>query len=356
VKYFLVAGESSGDHHGVEIVRQIRKYDSLAQFVYWGGDAMTKEIGQPPAKHISTLAFMGFTQVLLNIFQILANFRLIKKQIKDFNPDKIIFIDYPGFNLRLVKWAKTHGYKTYYYISPTVWAWHNSRIEIIRKYVDKMLVIFPFEKEWYRREGIDVHYVGHPKIKEIINFIPNQNFLHQQNFQKPIIALLPGSRVQEVRLILPIMLQATKELMSNYEVVIAGIGRLSKLYSSTHAVKIVYEDMDNLLHHSTFAIVTSGTATLETALHNVPQIVCYKTTRFNYAIAKRLVNLPHISLPNIITQQPILKELIQDELTIENLKQELNIELTNSKQEIYQPLIDAFESVGQEDLGILLTS
>jgi lipid-A-disaccharide synthase len=359
VKYFLIAGENSGDLHGAEIIKKIFLNDAHPQFEFWGGDEMQKASNCVAKKHISSLAFMGFTQVATHFLDILANFRLAKKQILDFKPDKIIFIDYPGFNLRLCRWAKTVGFKTYYYISPTVWAWHKSRIKIIRSYVDVMMVIFPFEKQWYKNEGIDVHYVGNSRYEEIKKQMLNEKFRSKYNLEKPIIALVPGSRKQEFNMILPIMLKATEAFCRDYDIVVAGLSQHKSLYNicSPYQCKIIYDDLPQLLLYSHAAAVTSGTASLEAAFFNVPQVVCYKTNLINYSIAKLLVNLPYISLPNILSGRHLVKELIQNELTVDALKKEIEKILTLSsaeKSELYLTLLNSFEKIESEDLGLVI--
>jgi lipid-A-disaccharide synthase len=322
MKYFIIAGEASGDLHGSNLVKEIRKLDPKALILGWGGDKMQAE-GVIILKHIKELAFMGFVEVLTNIKTIMANFRLCKKQLAGSNPDIIIFIDYPGFNLKMAKWSKLQGFKTAYYISPTVWAWKENRIKTIKKYVDRMICILPFEKKFYEARGCQVFYAGHPtaevvrKEKAIPSTIPYEK----------VIALLPGSRVQEVNKMLPIMLEAIKDL-KDHKVIIAQAPNLdAAIYApflQQHPFEIVQHKTYDILKVAQLALVTSGTATLETALFNVPQVVCYIANPISYTIAKRLVRVKYISLVNLILNRESVKELIQDELTMASLKKEID--------------------------------
>jgi lipid-A-disaccharide synthase len=338
MKYYIIAGEASGDLHGSNLVKELIKLDAAANIRSWGGDLM-KEAGANVVKHYKELAFMGFLEVIQNLPTILNNLKFCKQDIEKFNPDVLILIDYPGFNLRIAKWAKEKGFKVIYYISPQVWAWKESRVKLIRNVVDKMLVILPFEREFYATKwDYKVDYVGHPLAQVVDDFLKNNP--SKKETGKPIIALLPGSRKQEVAAKLPIMLEASKAF-PQYEFVIAKASSLDdefyEKFSSNYAnVSSIKNDTYTLLSKATAALVTSGTATLETALFGVPQVVCYKGSPVSYHIAKSLIKIKYISLVNLIMDKPVVKELIQNELTVENVIKELELLLTNpeKKQQI----------------------
>lgn len=330
MRYYIIAGEASGDLHASNLVKELKNIEPAASFRGWGGDLM-KEAGVEIIKHYRDLAFMGFSEVLSNLGTIMRNLSFCRKDIREYNPDAIIFVDYPGFNLRIAKWAKKAGFTTIYYISPQIWAWKESRIHDIRKHIDKMLVILPFEEEYYRKRNYEVEYVGHPLVNVVnnardeIESVPlvSDSPLNDTN----IIALLPGSRKQEIIRKLPIMLEASREF-PDHRFIIAKASSLDDgfyqplLEKYTHVRSIRNKTYD-LLTRSKAALVTSGTATLETALFGVPQVVCYKGSPVSYSIAKRLVKVRYISLVNLIMDKPVVKELIQDELTVENVVSEL---------------------------------
>ena len=328
MKYYIIAGEASGDLYGSKLIDEIFSIDKKAEVRFWGGDNMIKSGGYN-VKHIKELAFMGFYEVLKNIVTIIRNINFCKNDIKEFNPDKIIYIDYPGFNLKICKWAKNNGYKNYYYISPQIWAWKENRIKTIKNNIDKLFVIFPFEKEYYQKKfNMEVEFYGHPLIEQIDNFNSSKEFLKKNKITKEreIISLLPGSRSQEINSMLPIFLTLKKHY-SNYELIVAGVKNVNKsVYQPAKDldVKVIYNQTYDLLYHSKIAIVTSGTASLECALFNVPQIVCYKTSSISYFIGKSLVNISFISLVNIILKKATVKELIQNDLTEKNLVNELS--------------------------------
>ncbi len=335
MKYYIIAGEASGDLYGSKLIDEIFSIDKKAEIRFWGGDNMIKSGGYN-VKHIKELAFMGFYEVLKNIVTIIRNINFCKNDIKEFNPDKIIYIDYPGFNLKICKWAKNNEYKNYYYISPQIWAWKENRIKTIKNNIDKLFVIFPFEKEYYQKKfKMEVEFYGHPLIEQIDNFNSSKEFLKKNKITKEreIISLLPGSRSQEINSMLPIFLTLKKHY-SNYELIVAGVKNVNKsVYQPAKDldVKVIYNQTYDLLYHSKIAIVTSGTASLECALFNVPQIVCYKTSSISYFIGKSLVNISFISLVNIILKKATVKELIQNDLTEKNLVNELSNLLNNDR-------------------------
>ena len=324
MKYFIIAGEKSGDMHGSNLCKSIFELDSEALITGWGGGLMNA-VGVKVLKNYHDLAFMGFWEVIKNLPKILGFFKEVKIQITVFKPDVVILVDYAGFNLRVAKWAKNSGFKTIYYIAPKAWAWRPGRAKIIKKYIDKLLVIFPFEKEFFEKYGIATEYVGNPLLDEIINFKPNEDFRIQNELNsQPIIALLPGSRKQEIEKMLKEMSKLTN-ILPQYQWVMAGIGSMEKHIYKTEGAnfKLIFDQTYDLLFHSNAAIVTSGTATLETALFNVPQVVVYRTSNFSYQIAKRLINISYISLVNLVSQKGVVKELIQDEYNTENLEKEV---------------------------------
>jgi lipid-A-disaccharide synthase len=329
MKYYLIAGEASGDLHASNLMKEIRKLDTDADFRFWGGDLMKKQGGEL-VKHYNDLAFMGFIEVLLNIRKIAGNLKFCRQDIKRFQPDVVILVDYPGFNLRIAKFLKASGIKVFYYISPQLWAWKSSRIKTIKRNVDKMFVILPFEKEFYAKHGYQVDFIGHPLLDLISNellLIEKEPFLHQNNLdQRPIVAVLPGSRRQEIAKMLGIMLQ-TRDFFPDLQFVVAGVPSVPpefyRKYSKHIPVSIVYNQTYNLLKLADAAIVTSGTATLETALIGTPQVVCYKGSYLSYLIARMVVHVKFIALVNLIMDKRVITELIQENLTKEKLVIEL---------------------------------
>jgi lipid-A-disaccharide synthase len=323
MKYYLIAGEASGDLHGSNLIKAIKNLDANANIRAWGGDKM-KAAGASLVKHYKDLAFMGFVEIIKNLPEILKNFRFCKNDISAFNPDVIVFIDYPGFNLRMAKWAKENHYKTVFYISPQVWAWKENRVKSLKKYIDKMLVILPFEKDFFKKWNYEVEYVGHP----LADVIENCKISHPEiKVDEKTIALLPGSRKQEINAKLPIMLEATKNF-PEYNFIIGKAPSIEDEFYEAFIkdypnVNSIANDTYSLLMKSTAALVTSGTATLETALFGVPEIVCYKASNISYQIAKRLVKLKFICLVNLIMDKEVVKELIQNDLTAENITTEL---------------------------------
>ncbi|MBC7412734.1 MAG: lipid-A-disaccharide synthase [Bacteroidia bacterium] len=342
MKYYIISGEASGDMHGANLIAQLYAKDPQANIRCWGGDKM-QAAGATLVKHYKSLAFMGFVEVVANLKTILSNISFCKKDIIAFGPDCIIYIDYPGFNLRIAKWAKEKNYTNIYYISPQVWAWKQSRVQLIKQVVDKMLVILPFEKEFYRKFNFEVEYVGHPLLDELNKYKQDfnlQQFLQHNNLnQTPIIALLSGSREQEVNNMLSQMLAAGK-LVTTHQLVIAGAPALSIAFYetclrsfgiATDDVKIIYNQTYELLQAADVAMVTSGTATLETALIGTPQVVCYKSNVVSYWIALQLIKVKYISLVNLIADKLIVKELIQHDMNAQNIYNEINLLLTNMK-------------------------
>ena len=338
MKYYIIAGEASGDLHGSNLMKELMKKDAKAEFRFWGGDLMHK-IGGTLVKHYRELAFMGFVEVAMNIRTILKNISFCKKDIAAFQPDVVILIDYPGFNLRIAPFVKSLDIPVVYYISPQVWAWKSNRVKKIKEVVDKMLVILPFEKDYYQREwDYQVEFVGHPLIDALAQReIPNrEDFNTRWNLsEKPIISLLPGSRKQEIQTKLPIMLSVLDDF-PEYQFVIAGApGQERDFYQPflKNGVQLVENQTYNLLQLSHAALVTSGTATLETALLNVPQVVCYKGSRISYEIGKRLIrHISFISLVNLIMEREVVTELIQNDLNYKNLRHELSQILAGEKR------------------------
>jgi lipid-A-disaccharide synthase len=329
MKYYIIAGEASGDLHGSNLIRELKNLDKQADFRCWGGDMM-QAAGGTLVKHYRELAFMGFVEVIKNLRTIFRNLAFCKQDILEYKPDVLILVDYPGFNLRIAEWAKVQEIKVIYYISPQVWAWKENRVKAIKRTVDKMIVILPFEKEFFAKWDYSVDYVGHP----LVEVIQNRKAFNRTNLsEKPIVAILPGSRKQEILKKLPIMLEVSKSF-PNYQFIVAKApGQEDSFYeellSKYRNVSSVRNETYNLLLQSNAALVTSGTATLETALFGVPQVICYKGNPVSYQIAKRLIKVKYIGLVNLIMDREVVKELIQDELTVENLKKELTLLLND---------------------------
>ena len=352
MKYYIIAGEASGDLYGSNLIKEIKKIDSKATFRAWGGDLMNLE-DVKLVRHYKDHNYMGFAEVIWNLRTILKNITFCKEDIKKYNPDALILIDFPGFNMRIAKYFNKSSFPILYYIAPQVWAWKEKRVELIKKYVDSLYVILPFEKEFFKKHGIETTYHGHPLLEHIINFkkdksTPKLDFIKTNNLnhKRPIIALIPGSRKQEIIKKLPIMLNAVSSYSENYNIVIAGMNMHKAIYQSisyNYNVNIVYDNTYNLLNLSSFALVTSGTATLETAFFNVPQVVCYKANWISYSIAKSLVKIKFISLVNLILDYESVKELIQNDLNTIKLKEELrkiiNMSHSNSIKNDYKKLI-----------------
>lgn len=330
MKYYIIAGEASGDLHGSNLMVSLLKQDPTAEIRFWGGDKMAA-VGGSIVRHYKDLAFMGFWEVFINLRTILSNITFCKKDILHFQPDVIVYVDYPGFNMRIAAWAKQQGFRNHYYISPQIWAWKENRIKSIKRDVDSMYVILPFEKKFYEeKHQFPVHFVGHPLIDAIANRHPIDELefreLHQLS-KKPIIALLPGSRRQEIDKMLHTMLSIVDDF-KEYQFVIAGAPsqglNFYKKYIDNSNVHFISNKTYDLLSVATAALVTSGTATLEAALFKVPEVVCYKSSWLSYQIGKRLVkHIKYISLVNLIMDKEVVTELIQNEFNTVNLKREL---------------------------------
>jgi lipid-A-disaccharide synthase len=355
MKYYIIAGEASGDLHGANLMKALYKEDSNADIRFWGGDLMQK-VGGTLVKHYRDLAFMGFVEVLFHLKTILNNIKICKKDISDFQPDVIIFIDYPGFNLRIAKWAKEQGFKTHYYISPQIWAWKENRITEIKRDVDKMYVILPFEKDFYeKKHHFPVEFVGHPLIDAIHNHSAMDAAVFRKENQlneKPIIAILPGSRKQEINKMLSVMLSVVNDF-PDYQFVIAGAPSQEfsfyEGFITNENIKFVSNKTYDLLSNATAALVTSGTATLETALFKVPEVVCYKGSWISYQIAKRIITLKYISLVNLIMDKEVVTELIQEDCNSKRIREELK-KITEPNYR--QNLLEKYEVLEQKLGGI----
>lgn len=321
MRYFIICGEPSGDMHAANMLEELKQLDQAWQVTAWGGDRL-KAAGALISKHIRELSFMGFTEVVKNLPTIFYNFRQAKQEIISFQPDVLVLVDFPGFNLRMAQWAKKKGIKVLYYISPQLWAWKESRIKVVRSSVDLMLVILPFEKAFYARHGIRAEYVGHPLLDELYHRkIPRA----EESRECRRVVLLPGSREQEVKTMLPVMLQAAEHFPDKDFTIAASANVKEEVYRKiigSRSVKMYFGQTYELLSEAQAAWVTSGTATLETALFNVPQIVCYKGGYISYMIARRLVKVKYISLVNLILNHMLVKELIQDQFTVSSLVEE----------------------------------
>lgn len=350
MKYYIIAGEASGDLHGSNLVASIRQKDPGAKIRAWGGDKMRRN-GANVVKNYHDLAFMGFVEVVMNLKTIVKNIKYCKKDITEFNPDALILIDYPGFNLKIAKWAKKKGFKVFYYISPQIWAWKRGRVYTIKKVVDKMLCIIPFEKKFYDNYDVDCQFVGHPLLDEIAKVEPvdKQKFYkaNRLNPKKEIIALLPGSRKQEVSRMLTVMLDVVK-MFPSYQFVVAcapslPVSYYKKIIGEKANVRLVLNRTYQLLQLSSAAVVTSGTATLETALLDVPEVVCYKANKISYLIARQVAKVKYICLVNLIMDRLVVKELIQNDMTANNIRDELQSLLNSSKRQ--KKLLEEYEEL-----------
>jgi lipid-A-disaccharide synthase len=350
-RIYLIAGEASGDLHGGNLIKAIKVQAPETQMRCWGGDLM-EAAGGELVKHFRDLAFMGFTEVLINLRTILGNLAFCKEDILKYKPDVLVLIDYPGFNLRIAAWAKQQGIKVVYYVAPQVWAWKPNRVKMMKQCIDKLLVILPFEKDWFKKNwNWDVTYVGHPLTDAIQNFSPSLPPISS----KPIVAILPGSRKQEIKIKLPVMLEVANKF-PDHQFVVAMAPGLSEVFYNPFLTRYpntsaVMEKTYELLAQAKAAIVTSGTATLETALFGVPEVVCYKGNPISYQIAKRLIKIPYISLVNLIMNDLVVKELIQDDMNEQNVSAEME-RLLNDKpyadtmKEKYRELKNELSSKG----------
>jgi len=355
VKYYIIAGEASGDLHGSNLIKELKKLDNSSHFRCWGGDLMSQECNDL-VKHYKDYSHMGFFEVFINLKKILNNLSFCKKDIKKYNPDVIIYVDFPGFNLRIAKWAKKNKFKNHFYISPQIWAWKQNRIKTIRKVIDRMYVILPFEKKFYSSINFNVHYVGHPLL-DVIKTNKNETL---DRGQEKIIALLPGSRDQEIKKILPEMINIIKNFKNYSFYICAAPSQKRSTYlkyikdKNIEKVKIVENQTYEILSKSSAALVTSGTATLETALFKIPQVVCYKSSWISIMIGRLLLrNLKFISLVNLILDKEVVKELIQENLNEKNLTSELNNILEGDYRinmlKSYNELIDKLGNKGASE-------
>jgi lipid-A-disaccharide synthase len=347
LKYYIIAGERSGDLHASNLINAIKSTDEEARFRGFGGDYMSKA-GALLTVHYRELAFMGFAEVLANLNKISRNIKICKEDILFFKPDVIILVDYGGFNTRIAKFARKQGLKVFFYITPKVWAWNQSRALTLKANVDRMFVILPFEKEFYKKYNWEVDYVGNPVLDAVKAHVPNKNFVSKHQFEtdKPIVALLPGSRKQELKNIIPVMAAVAKKFPA-WQFGVAVVSNLDhSLYGEIQHlpnVKLIEEDTYNLLSHASAAIVTSGTATLETALLKVPQVVIYKTSTISYTIAKSFIKVPFISLVNLIAGKEVVKEMIQQKMKAAVISNELNEILTNKNYR--EQMLDEYEKI-----------
>jgi len=346
MKLYIITGEPSGDLHAANLIQELKKCNNDIQLRAWGGERLIAE-GVELAKHIKDTAFMGLWDVLKNLGSIKKNLNYCQKDILNYKPDALILVDYPGFNLKIAKFAKQQGIKVFYYISPKVWAWNKSRVAKIKKYVDELLVIFPFEVDFYQKYGMKVTYVGNPLLDEIVK----GNFKFTYTTEKPIIALLPGSRKQEIESIFPEMLKVV-DAYPAHQFVVAATNTFSKQYYQSFMkeknVALVFDETYGLLSNATAALVTSGTATLETAMFKVPQVVCYKTNWLTYYLAKNLIKIKYLSLVNILMDKLVVKELIQSDLNESRLKMEIDTLLNDNKEilKYYDKLSDLLNKKG----------
>jgi lipid-A-disaccharide synthase len=351
MKYYIISGEASGDLHASNLAKHLFLVDNQAEIRAWGGYLLRSQ-GAEVVKDYKNLAFMGFVEVAMNLRTILNNLAFCKKDILKYKPNVVILVDYPGFNLRLAKFLHEQKIKTFYYISPQVWAWHKSRVKNIKKYIDEMFVILPFEKDFYAKYHMNVHYLGHPLLDAVKNTNINLDFKTKNKLDnRLIIAILPGSRKQEIQRMLPVMSEVSRKI-KDYQFVIAGVENHRDLYLSLTKkinIKIIFNQTYDLLSSSYAAMVTSGTATLETSLFSVPQVVCYKGNYISYLIAKKLIKgINYISLVNLIADKEVAKELIQNEMNTSNLLSELQLLLGDTPRR--KEMLEDYKTI-QQKLG-----
>lgn len=373
MKYYIIAGEASGDLHASNLMKAIKAKDASAEFRFWGGDLMMA-VGGDIVKHYKDMAFMGFWEVFKNLPTVLGNIRKCKNDILSHRPDVLVLVDYPGFNLRVAEFAKENGIKVVYYISPQIWAWKKGRIKKIKRCVDEMMVILPFEKDFYAKNGMDVHFVGHPLLDAVSRDLPDRedvkSFRKRHSFSdREIIAVLPGSRRQEVETILPQMLKAVKHF-PQYDFVVSTVSWLDRSvydkFLGDSNIQTVCDDTYPLLANSKAAVVASGTATLETAMIGVPQVVCYAGSEISYFVAKHLISgISYISLVNLIMDKPVVTELIQHDLNESRLVEELSditengnriVEMKSDYRNMYSLLGDGSASANAADIVVRTAS
>lgn len=358
MKYYIIAGEASGDLHGSRVIREIKKNDANAEFRVWGGDKMAQAANTSLVKHYKDYDHMGLVEVVKHARKILRNIDFCKKDIAQYMPDAIIFIDFPGFNLKVAPTAKQLGIATFFYISPTVWAWKENRVKLIKQCIDHMFVELPFIKNFYEtRHDYKVDFVGHPLLDSVSEFSSQfssiEEFIQANKLpQKSIIAVMPGSREYEIRENLKTM-QMISEEFAEYEFVIAGMSRFSeefyRKFITANNVSIVFDQTYELLSKATASITVSGTATLEAALFNVPEIVVYQTNPLTFYVGKMLVKLNHLGLPNIIMERGIVPELLQSDVTAKNLRTALKTVLNKEKRaEIFESYKELRQRLGEE--------
>jgi lipid-A-disaccharide synthase len=326
MKYYIIAGERSGDLHASNLIKQLHLQDPEAHIRCWGGDMM-EAAGAELVKHYKEMAFMGFLEAAKNVLKIKRFLKECQDDLLAYQPDVVVLVDYAGFNMRIAKFAKANGLKVFYYISPKIWAWNQGRVHTIKKLVDKMFVIMPFEKDFYQKFDYKTDYVGNPVSEAVAAHVPNPNFRKDNNLDdRPIIAVLPGSRQQEIESILYIMLSILPPFQ-DYQFVVAAVSNFSKEYYDNFNrkpfINIIYDQTYDILANAEAALVTSGTATLETAMLNVPQVVCYRTSNISYLIGKAVIKVPFISLVNLIAGRKVVPELIQSDMNAQNLVREL---------------------------------
>jgi lipid-A-disaccharide synthase len=346
VKYYIIAGEASGDLHASNLIREIKKNDSQANIRAWGGDLMEAQ-GAKIIKHYRDLAFMGFAEVLFNLRTILGNIKFCKEDLLQNKPDVLILVDYPGFNLRIAEFAHKHGIKVFYYISPQVWAWKKGRVHKIKRVVDEMFTILPFERDFYDKYDYNAHYLGHPLLDALSDKYRNTEKIELTGPKK--VALLPGSRKQEIKRMLTLMLSLRKDFPDVHFTIAGAPGMDPEYYNqfiSDSGVDIVFGETYKIMAQSDAAMITSGTATLEAALIGVPEVLCYKGNAISIFIAKRLVDLKYIGLPNLIMDEEIVPELIQEDCNYKSMKHHLDLMLNHPEERKKQ--FENFEALRQK--------
>jgi lipid-A-disaccharide synthase len=354
LKYYLIAGEKSGEQHAAALMQALQQKDHQAEFRFWGGEAM-QAVGGELVRHYKDLAFMGFGEVIRNLRKIIGFLKQCKQDIAQYEPDVIILIDYAGFNMRIAKFAKLKGFKVFYYISPKIWAWNQDRANKVKQFVDKMFVIMPFEKDFYKKYNYDVDFVGNPVYTAVKSFTPTEDLRKKYLLpDKPIIAILPGSRKQELLACFGTLLSVT-HFFPDYQFVVGGVSSLPReLYAKAenHEVRIVFDETYNLLHIAKAAVLVSGTVSLEAALFKVPQVVCYRTkSTLTYWLGKLLIQVKYASLVNLILDKPAVPELIQKDFNSANLVHTLQEVLTNRRLQIVSDYRTLDEKVRTQDVA-----